>query len=110
MKRERSTAYPVLDLPTAYRILRRDLSDLGTAELTRDQLAKRLGYQAAVGGLAARKIGALVHYGLLNRRADRYGLSPLGLRLQSLDLDSSEFPSAIRAALERPALFRSLLE
>jgi hypothetical protein len=109
MKRERSTAYPVLDLATAYRILRQDLAGLGTAELDRDDIARKLGYQAAWGGLAARKIGALVHYGLLNRRASRYGLSPLGLRLQNLDLGDPEFSSAICAALEHPTLFKALL-
>lgn len=110
MKRERSTAYPVLDLATAYRILRQDLAGLGTAELDRDQMAKKLGYQTAWGGLAARKIGALVHYGLLNRRANRYGLSPLGLRLQNLDLGDPEFFSAICSALEHPTLFKALLD
>jgi len=110
MKRARSTAYPVLDLAAAYRILRQDLEDLGAAELDRDEIARKLGYNDALGGLVARKIGALVHYGLLVRRGSRYGLSPLGLRLQNLDIHDTEFPSAIRAALEHPVLFRAILD
>src|SRR5262249_39839520 len=46
---------------------------------------------------------------LLDRREGRYWLSPLGLRLQELDVNDPGFLSAIRAALESPALFRSLL-
>lgn len=111
MKRKRSTAHPVLDLATAYRILRQNLAGLGSAELHREEIAARLGYQTAKGGLAARKIGALVHYGLLQRRsADLYGLSPLGIRLQALSLGDGEFPSAIRKALEHPTLFKAILE
>ena len=110
MKRERSTAYPVLDLATAYRVLRQDLSSLGAVELDRAEMAKRLGYQGASGGLAARKICALAQYGLLDRRAGLYGLSPLGLRLQVLDIGDTEFPSAIRTALEQPPLFKDILD
>lgn len=110
MKRARSTAYPVLDLAAAYRILRQDLEGLGAAELDRDEIAKRIGYNDALGGLAARKVGALVHYGLFVRRGSRYGLSPLGLRLQNLDIRDAEFPSAIRTALEHPLLFKAILD
>jgi hypothetical protein len=110
MKRARSTAYPVLDLASAYRILRQDLAGLGTTELNRHEIAKKIGYNDALGGLAARKIGALAHYGLLVRRGSNYGLSPLGLRLQTLDIHDAEFLSAIRAALEHPSLFRAILD
>jgi|GEM_PF-3199450 len=110
MKRERSTGYPVLDLATAYRIVRQELKELGATELDRAEMAKRFGYQTALGGLAARKIGGLVHFGILDRRGNSYGLSPLGLRLQRLSHDDAEFPSAIRAALEQPTLFKAILE
>jgi hypothetical protein len=110
MKRARSTAYPVLDLAAAYRILRQNLAGIGTAELDRDEIARKIGYIDAQGGLAARKVGALVHYGLLVRRGSRYGLSPLGLHLQGLDIRDAEFHSAIRSAFEQPALFRLILD
>jgi len=109
MTRERSHAYPILDLATAYRILRNELAGMGTSELQRDAIAERLGYRTALGGLAARKVGALVQYGLLNRRAASYGLSPLGMRLQRLDFGDAEFSSAILTALEKPVLFKSIL-
>jgi hypothetical protein len=110
MKRARSNAYPVLDLAAAYKILRHDLAGLGAAELSRDEVAKKIGYHDAIGGLAARKVGALAHYGLLVRRGGKYGLSPLGLRLQTLDIHDAEFSSAICAALEHPTLFRAILD
>lgn len=110
MKRARSTAYPVLDLAAAYRILRQDLAALGSAEFDRDEIAKKIGYHDGLGGLAARKVGALVHYNILVRRGSRYGLSPLGLRLQDLDIRDVEFSSTIRAALEQPTLFRMILD
>lgn len=109
MTRERSTSYPVLDLAAAYRVLRQDLSGLGSIELSRDEMAKRIGYQGALGGLAARKISALVQYGLLDRRVGLYGLSPLGIRIQAMELGDASFPSAIRSALERPPLFKEIL-
>jgi hypothetical protein len=109
-KRERSANHPSLDLATAYKLLHRELQGLEAAELSRDGLAKKLGYTNGAGGAAARKIGALVHFGLMDRRPGHYGLSPLGLRLQSLNLDDPEFPSAIRAALQNPVLFRNILD
>jgi hypothetical protein len=60
--------------------------------------------------MAARKIAALVHYGLMDRSAGRYRLSALGQRLLAFPLGSPEMLSARRSALERPVLFRSILD
>ncbi|HXU30284.1 MAG TPA: hypothetical protein VN851_06895 [Thermoanaerobaculia bacterium] len=108
--RERSNAYPIFDLAVAYRILRQDLADLGAGEFDRSTIFSRLGHTAEVSGGAARKVAALVQYGLLDYRGGLYGLSALGLRLQRLKLGDPEFRSATSACLECPTLFRAILE
>jgi hypothetical protein len=109
MKKERSRAYPLVDLETAFDILRRQLGPWGEEALDRHDLAARLGYSTGDGGKAARKIAALVHYGLLDRSGGQYRLSRLGRRILDLPPGSAETQSALRTALERPALFRSVL-
>lgn len=109
MKKERSRSYPVLDLGLAYEILVVRLARLGSSRLDREALAEILGYSSAGGGIAARKISALVQYGMLDYRDDLYELSPRAHRLQSFEAGSEEFLTAVRVALEKPALFKSIL-
>jgi hypothetical protein len=109
-ERERSRAYPVIDLETAYEILSKDLRSLGSESLDREALAKRLGYETGGGGVAARKIGALVQYGFLNRHAGKYSLNLKGSGLQKIRREAQKFRLAIESALEHPALFRWILD
>ena len=109
MKKERSRSYPVLDLGTAYEILVGKLSPLGSTRLDRDALAEVLGYSSAGGGIAARKISALIQYGMLEYRDELYELSSRGHRLQNFEVGTEEFLKAVRVALEKPALFKSIL-
>src|SRR5262249_29168984 len=109
-KKERSRAYPLVDLQVANELLRTKLTALGEASVDRDDLAKTLGYSSAQGGVAARKIGALVQYGLLTRQSKLYRMSRLGRQLLSLKAGSPDFKSALQVALEGPMLFRQLLE
>lgn len=109
MKKERSRSFPVLDLGTAYEVLVRRLAGLGTAKVERDALAKILGYSSAGGGIAARKISALVQYGILDYRDGLYELSSRAHRIQSFRVGTKDFLAAARVALEKPALFRSIL-
>jgi hypothetical protein len=109
MKKERSRAYPVLDLEAAYRILVGTLARLGNSRLDREALAETLGYSSAGGGIAARKVSALVQYGLLDYRDNFYELSSRGHRLQSFEIGTEDFLSAARIALEKPSLFRNIL-
>jgi hypothetical protein len=109
VKKERSRSYPVLDLGTAYEILVGRLKSIETSSLDRDALAGVLGYSAAYGGIAARKISALVQYGMLDYRDGYYVLSPRACRLQSCENGSKEFLSALQVTLEKPTLFRSIL-
>jgi hypothetical protein len=109
MKKERSRSFPVLDLGTAYEVLVRRLAGLGTSKVERDALAEILGYSSAGGGIAARKISALVQYGMLDYRDGLYELSSRAHRLQSFKVGTGDFLAAVRVALEKPALFRSIL-
>lgn len=110
MDKKRSRAYPVLDLGAAYELLCGKLAAFGDREVDREVLAASLGYNSSGGGVAARKISALVQYGLLDRLSGRYGLSHRGRRLQALDPASDEFLASIQTALGRPALFQEILE
>ena len=109
-ERERSRAYPVIDLETAYRLLSEDLSSLGSESLDRETLAKRLGYETGGGGVGARKIGALVQYGFLDRHAGKYSLSLKGSSLQKIRRGTQKFQLAIESALESPSLFRGIFD
>jgi hypothetical protein len=108
-ERERSRSYPVIDLEGALDLLGR-LGLLEAEEVDRKDLAKLLGYTTGNGGVAARKVGALVQYGLIDRHAGRYGLSLRGRRLRKAGKSPSEYRAGIQAALERPPLFRWILE
>jgi len=109
MKKERSRSFPVLNLETACELLAGRLSRLGSSRLAREALAEALGYSSAGGGIAARKISALVQYGMLDYRDGLYELSSRAHRLQSFKAGTEEFSAAVRVALEKPALFRSIL-
>ncbi len=109
MKKERSRAYPILDLGSAQEILRGRLADLGNSRLNRDALAEILGYSSGKGGVAARKASSLVQYGMLDCQSGHYQLSRLGHRLQGLSTGTEELFRVIRFALESPVLFRSIL-
>jgi len=111
MTKERSRAYPAIDLATAYGLLRQPLMGVGTEELERKEVACRLGYATGDGGIAARKIAALAHYGLLERLPlGRYRLSRRGLFVQNLRPENPRLQSALQEILGQPVLFRQLLE
>ncbi len=107
--KERSRSYPVLDLEMACQALTGKLSRMGSSRLDRDAFAETLGYSSAKGGIAARKVSALVQYGLIEYRDGFYELSARGHRIQSFKVGTQEFLKAARVALEKPPLFRSLL-
>jgi hypothetical protein len=109
-ERKRSHAYPVLDLGAACDLLIGRLHRLGDQKLDREGVAAILGYTSAAGGAAARKIGALVQFGFLDRHAGVYELSQRGHLLQNLEVDTPEYSSKVREALERPVLFRRILD
>ncbi|MFL6193142.1 MAG: hypothetical protein ACJ75H_03135, partial [Thermoanaerobaculia bacterium] len=110
MKNERSRLYPILNLGTVHEILTGPLAGLCDSQADRTGLAGLLGYASGDGGLAARKLSALVQFGVLDRHDGVYRISILGTRLQVLRPGTDEFRRAAQAALERPALFRKILD
>lgn len=107
--RLRSCAYPIIDLEAAQRLLVERLEEMGSRSLSRAAMAERLGYSRGEGGVAGRKLGALVQYGLLERRAGKYSLSSLGLRLQALGPKKKEHIQTLRTTLQKPPIFRGIL-
>jgi hypothetical protein len=108
-ERSRSRSYPVVDLEAAAELLAR-LGPVETEEVDRKALAKLLGYTTGSGGVAARKVGALVQYGLIDRHAGSYRLSLRGSRLRRPNLPPADYRLAIQGALEQPPLFRWILD
>lgn len=106
----RSRACPLIDLRTACALLRTELSGMGKEPQRREALTARLGYHSTGGGIAARKVAALAHYGILVRTSDGYALSDNGRYLQRLPESSPEYRRLLRSTLEIPALFRRILE
>lgn len=108
-ERERSRSYPVVDLEGALELLG-GLASLEAEKADRKTLTKLLGYTSGSGGVAARKVGALVQYGLIDRHAGSYCLSLRASRLRRASNGSAEYRAAVQATLERPPLFGWILE
>jgi hypothetical protein len=109
MSKQRSRAYPGVTLRVACGLLRERLGNLGSEWVERGALAVLLGYQTGEGGIAARKIAALVHFGLLERSEKGYRLSDAGKKIQEVAESSPEFLDTVRSALKKPALFAGIL-
>ncbi len=105
----RSKAYPAIPLDEALTLTSTLLDALGSHPATRADIASELGYESSEGGVAGRKIAALVHYGLLERRRGRYTPTPLAEQAIHPRSDA-ERDAARREALRSPQLFRTLLE
>ncbi len=109
MSKQRSRAYPGVPLGVVCGLLREKLQTMGSGWMERTALAVLLGYQTGEGGIAARKIAALVHFGFLERLERGYRLSDEGKRIQRVGEDSQEFLDAARLALKKPVLFFGIL-
>lgn len=108
-RRTRSRGHPGIDLRSARQLLSALAAEHGDQVFKRDEGANTLGYSSGSSGLPARKLAALVHYGLLNRRPGAFKVSPLGHQL----LSSSDLPEIRRARKEaflNPALFREIID
>lgn len=104
----RSKAYPVLALEPAVDAVLTVLEELGKGAHDRDSVAQALGYGKGH-GLAARKVAALVQYGLLTLSQAGYAPSPLAERLWH-PVDANERNHALVEACTSPTLFHALLQ
>ena len=108
MSKSRSRAYPGVTLGMACGLVRERLRGLEGQSLNRKVLADFLGYQTGEGGIAARKIAALVHFGFLERSEEIYRLSQNGRSIQEQDEDSAEFKRVIQDAFVHPVLYSEI--
>ncbi|MCU0652834.1 MAG: hypothetical protein MUD10_01070 [Candidatus Pacebacteria bacterium] len=104
-RKERSGAYPLIALSPAIDAAKRLFENYGAGPHTRDNLAKGLGY-ASFSGAASVKIGALVHFGLLERQRGTYAVTLLAKEIFEYPKEGSE-AAVLRAALN-PALYAKL--
>ncbi len=104
-KKVRSRAYPALDLRSAILATKKIFDDLGQGPHSRAALARGLGYGGFCGAVSVR-IGALAHFGLLEKFAGNYSISPAALAL--FDFHQKDRQKEIFAAAATPALFAAL--
>jgi len=107
--KSRSCAYPALDLREAVNLLRQLVEDLDFQEGDRDSIARMLGHSGGLSGAAGRKVAALVHFGLLERRESKYCTTALALHICN-SISEESLRSALRRAFLAPSLFRDLID
>ncbi len=106
--KDRSVAYPVVSLNEAIDFGTKLRNSLGLGPYSRDEAARALGHSKLTGP-AARKVAALVHYGLLERSGNTYIQSQLSQDI--FKPTSNEHKTAvIRKAAIRPKLFQKICE
>lgn len=108
-KKERSRAYPVMPLEEALTRIESINRNLGiNGQFNRESLAVGMGY-TSLNGASARRVAALVHYGLLNRDKDQYSLSPLA-KQYLLPVNDGDKEAATREAALSPTLFAEIYD
>lgn len=108
-KKERSRAYPVMPLEEALTRIESINRNLGiNGQFNRESLAVGMGY-TSLNGASARRVAALVHYGLLNRDKDQYSLSPLA-KQYLLPVNEGDKEAATREAALSPTLFGEIYD
>lgn len=106
--KERSVAYPGITIEKAIELSDKLSAELGKGPYSRSEAARGIGH-SKLSGPAARKIAALVHYGLLERSGNTYGQSLLAQEIIS-PVNEEERLAAIVKAVKNPKLFFSLLQ
>lgn len=108
-KTSRSRAHPAITLREAVEGLETVVTVLGPGPRDRDALARALGYTSGSTGIAARKIAAMAHFGLLDRRAGLYEPSRLAHRILH-PTDDADRRAALREAFLRPPVFQEVAD
>ncbi|MFA5130175.1 MAG: hypothetical protein WC477_04660 [Patescibacteria group bacterium] len=107
-KRGRSHAYPSLNLERAIGLMEKLTKQLGKGPYNRESVAGGLGFKN-ISGASASAIGALTHFGLLERNGGSYKRSELTERILSPTSDE-EKRIGIIDALNAPTLYSSLIK
>lgn len=106
--RSRSVAYPSLTLEKAIELSGKLSRELGKGPYSRDMVARGIGHDR-LSGPAARKVAALVHYGLLDRTGNAYNQSELARHILN-PINESEKRLAIIQAIKTPKLYMNFIE
>lgn len=104
--KDRSVAYPGVLLSEAIDLTSKLRDALGKGPYSREEAAKALGHSKLTGP-AARKVAALVHYGLLERSGNTYSQSQLAQDILKPVSDELRNAAIKKAALQ-PKLFQKL--
>lgn len=102
----RSVAYPGVALGEAVEFTTRLRTSMGKGPYSREQVAKALGHPN-ISGPAARKVAALVHFGLLERAGNAYSQGALAQEIV-VPLSEEQKQAAVRRAAFMPKLFSTL--
>ncbi len=105
---ERGTQYPADNLETAITMLERVRSAIGFSPAKREVIAEALGYKT-LSGHAARKLGTLNHYGLLERSGRGAARVSLLGKTMLTPTSETERRHAITDAAKQPNLYAALI-
>ena len=108
LKKNRSVAYPVISLENAISSMEAIKSNLGKDKYNRKLMVEALGHNKN-SGHGARKVAALVHYGLVKREGNVYSYDNITERIL-LPKSQEEKEQALIEAVNNPKLFKSLIE
>lgn len=107
-KKKRSRSYPGYSLEECIRWARLLRAEMGSGPHDRNSIARALG-STGLTGASTRKIGAMVHFGLLNRDSDGYSLSNLSERILR-PVEETERRKGLIEAVTHPDLYAELFQ
>jgi hypothetical protein len=105
----RSRSYPAINLPEALEVLRKQVEGLGEGAHDREAIAQALGYTSGTSGIAARKIAALVQFGLLWNQRGLYEPTKLAREILA-ERDENRLKEKLRAAFLHAGLFHEIVQ
>ena len=103
----RSPAYPSIDLERAIPLIQKLNEKFSDDVFSRDNAVEELGLQK--GGDSFRKVAALVHFGLINRKGSSYNVTPLAKQILFPGDDQGTKIEAIENAARTPKLYKTLI-
>lgn len=107
--KERSVAYPFLNLEQALVLVTKLHGELGKGPYSREDAVRGMGY-SSVSGASARAVASLVHYGLLERNGNAYVFSPLAESIVfPTDESGKQRQEAIAKAACLPKIFEKMV-
>lgn len=105
----RGTNYPSMSLPEAIERVRKLYEEAHRRKLSREEIAKHLGY-TGLNGRSVALISNLTKYGLLDGRGEEIRVSDDAVLILVEEQGAPDRAAAIRRAAFRPELFRELAD